>query len=281
MASKVDLHIHTTASDGTDTPAELINKIRATGIETFAVSDHDSIEGAMQIASLDTQGLNFIKAIEFSCESHNGRCHVLGYNYDQNNAEFKKAIDYGKKIRERKLEERLKFLSEEFSVEFTEEEKLELRNTKSVGKPHIARLLIKKGYAQSVGEAIKTYINKCPTIIKRLSAKEAVEAINASGGIAVLAHPLGGEGEKVVEKDVFEQRLEELISYGLKGLECYYSRYDDEKIEFLKQHAKKHSLLISGGSDYHGTNKTIELGTLCASGKKINPEKLTVISEIL
>lgn len=281
MVSKVDLHIHTTASDGTDSPAELIEKIRAAGINTFAISDHDSIEGVLQMPSLDTEGLRFIKAIEFSCYSKNGRCHVLGYNYDQNNAEFKKAIDYGREIRKRKLEERLEYLNKEYSIEFSEAEIEMLRNTKSVGKPHIARLLIKKGYAQSVGEAIKTYINKCPTKVKRLSAKQAIETINASGGIAVLAHPLGGEGEKPVPKDVFEKRLDELISYGLKGMECYYSRYDDEKIAFLKQHAQEHSLLISGGSDYHGKNKTIELGTLCAGGNPVDLEKLTILKEVL
>ncbi len=281
MANKVDLHIHTTASDGTDTPAELIEKIRAAGIVTFAISDHDSIQGALEAEKLDTTGLSFIKAIEFSCITTYGRCHILGYNYDEKNPDFKRTIEYGTEIREKKLEERLKFLSKEFSIDFSEEEKQQLRNTKSVGKPHIARMLMKKGYGETVDGTIKEYINKCPTSVKRLSAEQAISAINASGGIAVLAHPLGGEGEKVVPKDVFEQRLEELISYGLKGLECYYSRYDDEKIEFLKQHAKKHSLLISGGSDYHGKNKTIELGTICADGGEVDPEELTVLSKIL
>ena len=280
MASKVDLHIHTTASDGTDTPVELIKKIRAAGIKTFAISDHDSIESVLKMTSLDTDGLRFIKAIEFSCYSENGRCHVLGYNYDENNAVFKQTIEYGKEIRRRKLEERLEFLSDENSFEFTEEEKQVLRNTKSVGKPHIARLLVEKGHAETINGAIHDYINKCPTTIKRLSAKQAVETINVSGGIAVLAHPLGGEGEKVVPKDVFELRLEELISYGLKGMECYYSRYDDEKNDFLKQHAKEHSLLISGGSDYHGENKTIELGTLRESGVSVDPEELTILKEL-
>lgn len=280
MASKVDLHIHTTASDGTDTPAELIKKIRATGIETFAVSDHDSIESVLKMPSLDTSSLRFIKAIEFSCSSESGRCHVLGYNYDENHDVFMQTMEHGKQIRERKLEERLKFLSDEFSIEFTEEEKELLINTKSVGKPHIARLLIKKGYGETINGAIQTYINKCPTKIKRLSAKQVIETINVSGGIAVLAHPLGGEGEKVVPKDVFETRLEELMSYGLKGLECYYSRYDAEKIAFLKSHAEEHLLLISGGSDYHGKNKTIELGTLRADGLEVNPEELTLLKEI-
>lgn len=280
MASKIDLHIHTTASDGTDTPEELIKKIRSAGIETFAVSDHDSIKSALKIPSLDISGLRFIKAIEFSCSSENGRCHVLGYNYDENNEAFKQALDYGKQIRKRKLEERLDFLRDEYSFEFTEQEKESLRKKSVVGKPHIARLMIKKGYAETVNGAIDNYISKCPTSIKRISAEIAIGATVGAGGIAVLAHPLGGEGEKVVDKDVFEARLDELISYGLKGLECYYSRYDSEKIAFLKEKAEKHSLLISGGSDYHGLNKTIDLGTLRADGCKVAPEQLTILSAI-
>ena len=280
MASKIDLHIHTTASDGTDSPAELLEKIRAAGIETFAVSDHDNIGGVLQMPNLDTSGLRFIKAIEFSCRSDHGRCHILGYNYDENNEAFRQALEYGRDIRKRKLDERLKYLSEEYSIEFTEEEKNALRNIPSVGKPHIARLMIQKGYAKTVDGAIKDYISNCPTSVKRISASAAIEATTNAGGIAVLAHPLGGEGEKPVPRELFALRLEELISYGLKGIECYYSRYDRSKIEFLKQNANKHSLLISGGSDYHGKNKTIDLGTLCAEAEPVDPEKLTILKEI-
>ena len=281
MASKIDLHMHTTASDGTDSPDELIEKIRAAGIETFAVSDHDNIGTVLKMPSLDTSGLRFIKAIEFSCNTEHGRCHILGYNYDENSEVFRQVLDYGKNIRKRKLEERLEFLSEEYSIEFSEEEKQALRSIPSVGKPHIARLMIQKGYAETINVAIKEYISKCPTKIKRLSAERAIDATTRAGGIAVWAHPLGGEGEKPVPEDLFELRFEELISQGIKGLECYYSRYDRSKIEFLKENANEHSLLISGGSDYHGKNKTIELGTLCADGSPIDPEKLTVLKEIL
>lgn len=280
MNSKVDLHIHTTFSDGTDTPEELYKKIKELGIETFAISDHDTVKGALEMENIGVQGVKFIKAVEFSCQADGLRCHILGYNYDAENELFKQALDYGTVIRQKKLEERLKYLKDKCGFEFTDEEVEKLRATKSVGKPHIANLLVEKGYADDVEQAIRKYVNPCHPKASRLPAKQAIEAITAAGGIAVWAHPIGGEKERLLTEPEFKENLKRMLDCGIKGLECYYSRYYRHQIKFLVKAAKENNLLISGGSDYHGKNKTVKLGTVQRDFIHVSPEKLTILKEL-
>ena len=280
MNSKADLHIHTTASDGTDSPKELYNKIKKAGIEIFAISDHDTVSGALELPDSELEGVKFIRGVEFSCQAEGLRCHILGYNYDPENELFKQALNYGTVIRQKKLEERLNYLRDKCGFEFTEEEVNKLRATKSVGKPHIANFLVEKGYAGSFEEAIRKYVNPCHPKVSRLPAKQAVEAITAAGGIAVWAHPIGGEKERLLTEPEFKDNLKLILSCGIKGLECYYSRYTKQQSRFLVKAAKENKLLISGGSDYHGKNKTVELGTLQADFTQIPPENLTILKEL-
>ena len=134
-------------------------------------------------------------------------------------------------------------------------------------------------------ENIYIIIPQHDTLIKwilnsKADGKAVVEAILASGGIPVWAHPLGGTGEKLLTNEQFANQLALLKSAGLKGLECYYSRYDEKQIQFLLETAEKNDLFTSGGSDYHGTNKTVQLGELNAFGKVITSEKITLLQRI-
>ena len=279
--SKVDLHMHSTASDGTDTPEELLKNIRQNGITVFAVTDHDTIEGAMQMEKLTHDGVTFIRGIEFSCKAPSGKCHIVGLDYDPQNEDFIKAIEMGRNLRKEKYETRLSFLQNEIKVPFTEEELAELRRMTSVGKPHLANIMVEKGFAVDKQDAIKNYIEKCPTKSMRIAAEIAVKAIRSAGGTPVWAHPLGGEGEKTISEDQFKAVLEELAGYGLRGIECYYSKYSMPQAEWLAGIAHERDLLISGGSDYHGKNKTIPLGKLNQDNEEITAKKLTVLRPIL
>ena len=280
---KIDLHMHSTASDGTDSPEELLKNLIASGIKVFALTDHDTITGALTLSRIIQlqDSIKFIKGIEFSCITANHhKCHILGLNYDESNSDFQEALKTGDKLRHEKFYRRIELLRDKFSITFTDDEINELLRIPSVGKPHIARLIIKKGLADTITEAIERYIDQCRTPNSRLNAELAVNAINSSGGIAVWAHPLGGEGESELPEDKFRAALSELISYGVKGLECYYSKYNLDTCGHLAEAAAQNKLYISGGSDYHGRNKNIPIGKLNAENIYIDSQRLNILEGV-
>ena len=261
MLGNFDLHIHTTASDGSDTPRALAGKIA--GLELFSVTDHDTIEGALAMEDLVPEGVRYLRGVEFSCISPAGKCHILGYNYDPDCPQFRAALNEGRQLRLDKLRRRLDRLKTEFSIELTEAELSGLKNQNSPGKPHLGRILVDRGLASNLDEAIGRYLKKDPPGRDRIEAKTAVDAILAAGGFPVWAHPLGGEGEKRLTSEKFEALFAHLLECGIKGLECRYSRYGREEREFLLDRASSTALVPTGGSDYHGINKPdLKIGCL-------------------
>ena len=262
MAAKVDLHIHTTASDGADTPRALAEKIAAAGLRLFSVTDHDTIAGALEMEKLVPQGVRYIRGVEFSCVSPAGKCHILGYGYDPDHPALLEALAEGRRLRLEKLDRRLEQLKRDHGIELTEDERSWLLSLGSPGKPHLGQIIRRRGLAPDLDGAIRGFIRDVPGR-DRIEAKLAIEAITAAGGFPVWAHPLGGEGEKRLTEEKFESLLETLLGYGLRGLECRYSRYGRKESEFLLDHAEHLGLVPTGGSDYHGSNKKdIQLGQL-------------------
>lgn len=277
MSSQIDLHMHSSASDGTDRPLCLAEKVKSAGIRIFALTDHDTVAGAEQLTQHLPDGVRFLPGIEFSCRMSSGKCHILGYGCDTSHPAFQDALAQGAALRRAKLEKRIDFLREK-GMCFPEEELDRLRQIPGVGKPHMGNLMVKYGYALDKQSAIVDTINRCPTKSSRIAAGTAVRAILASGGIPVWAHPLGGEGEPKTGREQFHNMLEELAGCGLMGLECFYSRYPLAYCEKLAAAAQSRGLLISGGSDYHGTNKSIAMGTLNAGDREVPPERLTILN---
>lgn len=279
MSSKVDLHMHSTASDGTDTPVQLVEKVKAAGIQAFALTDHDTIIGTELLAEHLPTGVRFIPGIEFSCRMPSGKCYILGYCCDTAHPVFQEALAMGAALRKAKLEKRIVFLQEQ-GMRFPEDELRSLRQIPGVGKPHLGNLMVKHGYTPDMRTAITEVINHCAAESSRIPAETAVRAILASGGIPVWAHPLGGEGEKEVGQGQFARMLDELTGYGLMGIECWYSKYSTALCERLAGIAGERGLLISGGSDYHGSNKTIPLGILNADGHEVPLPQITLLSAL-
>ena len=277
MANTVDLHIHTTASDGSDSPAQLLENLKKAGITTFSVTDHDTIDGALEVEQLVGEEFRFIRGIEFSCETPAGKCHILGYGFAPADQVFQAALAEGAALRQEKLRERLTFLEETLHITFTEAELAWICSQKSPGKPHFGKLLVDRGIAATIDEAIQIYINPHNPRRDRIDGSTAVSAILHAGGIPVWAHPLGGEGEKRLTKAQFTVQLAYLMGQGIRGLECFYSRYSQSDIDFLIDQAQGHGLLISGGSDYHGTNKRdLPLGQLNIAHAAVNPDLITL-----
>lgn len=266
MRDLFDLHIHTTASDGSDTPAELLEKLRRAGLGLFSVTDHDTVEAALEMERLVPPGARYIRGVEFSCVSPVGKCHILGYGYDPEHPAFRAALEEGRLLRRSKLRRRIQKLEEDFGVVLTDREREWLDSLTSPGKPHLGRILVERGMAPDLNSAIRDFLGSVPGR-DRIEAETAVRAIEESGGISVWAHPLGGEGEKRLSPRQFAAQLETLAGYGIRGMECWYSRYDLEEVRFLMERAAASGLLVTGGSDYHGKNKQgLALGMLNREG---------------
>lgn len=281
MYNRADLHLHTTASDGSDTPSELINKARERGIDVIAVTDHDTLLGSLEAIKLPYCGVKVITGIEFSCQlagDDGFGCHILGYGFDPASEHMLAAIGHGREMRLFKLEARLKYLRDRFGISFTDEDIAWLHSLNSVARPHLGQLLIRYGYVASMSEAFDVYLKSAGFPDDRIDAKEAIDAIRLAGGIPVYAHPIGGEREKRLTRGEVEKRIDKLTELGLMGLECYYSRYSESDVAMLVEIATSRGLLISGGSDYHGENKTVKLGVLRSDECEISTDSITVLS---
>jgi len=277
--SKVDLHLHSDNSDGSDSVQKLVQNLVDNDVEVFALTDHDTISGCVEIIKYLPKGIEFISGIELTCVAGDIKCHILGYNCDYKNKTLLDLIEKGKKLRRKKLEKRISFLREVWKIDLTEEEKAWLYSRKSVVKTHIANILVSRGLSDDNVKAMDKYLKGCKTGNTRFTIEESINAIVQSGGVPVWAHPLGGEGEKHDKKEQFIPKLEKMISYGVKGLECYYSRYNNDETSFLKQIAEEKGLFITGGSDYHGTNKTgIDIAQLNTSNIYVDSNELSILN---
>lgn len=274
----VDMHLHTTASDGSYSPAEVVQRVKSSGVKVFSLTDHDTTAGVHEVEDDIPEGMEFFKGIEFSCKAGDIKCHILGYSYDDNHPDFMKALAAAEAKREDKLTTRIEHLREVDGIELTADEIAELEAIPSAGKPHIANILMRRGIPGTRTEVINRYLEF--GVESRIPAELAIRAIKASGGVAIWAHPLGGENEIHMNRDELEEKLDVLQGIGIEGLECFYSRYDDREIAMLLEIAESRGLLVSGGSDFHGKNKNVEIGELGVSKRPVFDSDLSLIIEL-
>ena len=274
----VDMHLHTTASDGSFSPQEVVQMVKASGVKVFSLTDHDTTAGVHEVEDDIPEGMEFFKGIEFSCKVGNIKCHILGYSYDDNHPDFMKTLAAAEAKREDKLAIRIEHLREVDGIELTADEITELEAIPSAGKPHIANILMRRGIPGTRTEIINRYLEF--GVESRIPAELAIRAIKSSGGVAIWAHPLGGENEIHMNRKELEEKLGVLQGIGIEGLECFYSRYDDREIAMLLEIAESRGLLVSGGSDFHGKNKNVEIGELGVSKRPVFDSDLSLITEL-
>ena len=238
--AKFDLHLHSNNSDGSASVKELVDTVIKSGINIFALTDHDTVNGIKEVAA--PEGVRFIKGVELTWKIDNINCHILGYGINPDSKELTELIELGKKLRRQKLETRIKYLKDVWNIELTKEELNWLYSRQSVVKTHIANLLVNRGLSGNNVDAMKKYLDGCKTGNTKFDGREAINVIKASGGIPVWAHPLGGEGEEHLTEKEFLPQLKTMIECGIKGLECYYSRYTLSECDFLVNCAKENSL---------------------------------------
>lgn len=274
----VDMHLHTTASDGSFSPSEVVQRVKLSGVKVFSLTDHDTTAGVHEVEDDIPERMEFFKGIEFSCKAGDIKCHILGYSYDDNHPDFIKALAAAEAKREDKLAVRIEHLREVDGIELTGEEIAELEAIPSAGKPHIANILMRRGIPGTRAEIINRYLEF--GVGNRIPAELAIRAIKSSGGVAIWAHPLGGENEIHMNREKLEEKLGVLQGIGIEGLECFYSRYDENEIAMLLDIAESRGLLVSGGSDFHGKNKNVEIGELGVSKRPVFDSDLSLIAEL-
>ena len=267
--------MHSSVSDGTDAPKEILEKVRNAGIGIFALTDHDDIMGCMMIENmLGADDPAFIPGVEFSCRDEDGKYPILGYGYDSATRPILDVLDEGHLYRMDKLNKRLDFIASEFGFTFPDKEVDKLHALSSPGKPHIANLMVKYGYAADKKDAIDNYLNKKSFSGDYVRPEDAIKGILGSGGIPVLAHPAYGSGDQLILGAEMDARLKKLIGFGLQGMETFYSGFTPKIEEEMIGFAEKYDLYMTAGSDYHGRNKLIPLGDTNLSEDRKWPEGL-------
>ncbi len=273
----IDLHTHTDRSDGTLSPEELVVHAYKKGISTLSITDHDTVAGIKAATSYRDEKdipINIIEGIELSAKSTKGILHILGYHIDINHQPLLDGLEKVRTIRARRnsqIVEKLSSLGIDIGLD---DFKAVSKNNESPGRPHIARVLVDKNIVGSIDQAFDEYLgkNKKAYVPKKLyTAEEAISLIHEAGGIAIVAHP----GSLKREGDEFETYLCSLVERGLNGIEVFAPLHEKNQIDSYLELAKKYDLMISAGSDFHGTNKpSIELG-ICTNGEKIDSSKIS------
>lgn len=258
---KIDLHMHSTISDGTDTPEELLEQVREAEIGLFALTDHDAVKGYGIIRRMLTaKDPMLLSGAEFSCRDEEGKYHILGYGFDPDSAPIRHVVETGYQFRITKVKARLDYLKTAFGFDFPPEEIRHLLSLDNPGKPHIGNLMVKYGYAKTKEQAIHEFINRATFQSEYVRPEEAIHGILQGGGIPVLAHPAFGSGEEVIVGDEMDYRLRRLIGFGLQGIEAFYSGFTPKLQAEALSFAEKYKLYVTAGSDYHGRNKLVTLG---------------------
>ena len=258
---RIDLHMHTTVSDGTDTPEEILAKARDAGLDLFSVTDHDAAAGCDRIKAVLKPGdPAFITGAEFSSRDDQGKCHILGYGFDPEADSIRSLIEEEHDRRMLKLKIRLDHLEEIFGIRFSEDDMDALYMLDNPGKPHLGNLLIKYGYADKMSEAISKYVDGAKCRNMHVRPEIAIRCIKEAGGIPVLAHPSFGSGGEFITGADMDRRISRLKDMGIEGVEAYYSTFTEDLVHEMTILADKYKLFVTAGSDYHGTNKDIKLG---------------------
>jgi len=246
--TRIDLHVHSTASDGEFPPGELVDLACREGLQAFALTDHDTVAGIEEaLGAASRRNICVVPGIEISTEIDGVEAHILGYGIDYASPRLVRILDdfhRARQARARRIVARLGSLGMRLSWD----EVMRFARGKVVGRPHIASAMVARGYVASVEEAFQRYLGHGGAAYEsrqKLTPVEAVRLVLEVGGTAVLAHPWS-----------VAFLVKELVDYGLMGLEVYYPGYGSMQVRRLKALAHEYGLLCTGGSDFHGPHVT-------------------------
>lgn len=247
---KIDLHIHTTYSDGTFSPEMVIDTALECGLDVIALTDHDNILShnvAFDYVKKNNINIEIIPGVEINTIYKGYEVHILGYFMDTLNSDFQNLMRTQQEARVKQTNEIIELLSKKAGIKLKfEDVKALVAEGGSIGRPHIARAITNAGGVNNVMEAYAKYINDASNVYvqrKTVSPHEACEIIYEAGGIPVFAHP--------IDVEISDELAKELISYGLRGIEAYHRKHSPAVVEHYSSLAEKYGLIITGGSDFH------------------------------
>ena len=256
---EIDLHVHTTASDGTERPRETVEIAKANGIKAIAITDHDTVLGCREaMAAGEELGIEVVPGIEFGTK-YGIAVHMLGYYLDLDAPALTKMTRSIVEDRDQRNEKTVRLMQEN-GIDVTYAQ-LKERFGEVIGRPHFAHVLMEAGLAEDVQDAFTRLLGKGMKYHQyrhTLEIHEVIECIVNSGGVAVLAHPF----QYKKNDEELRELIEHCMQFGLKGMECRYSGYSPEQTSYLEALAEEYGLVKTGGSDFHGENKPrIKLGS--------------------
>lgn len=262
ITPKFDLHVHTTASDGSRNAQQIIAEAKRIGLTTIAITDHDTIGNLKEcMAEGDKNGIRVIPGVELSAEVDTGKMHILGYGINPDNAEFNAVMKMLRDAREVRNSNIIAALNQLFHMDLQIEDVRKFAKGETIGKPHIAAAIVEKGYCNDIEYAFRKFLGskKLDGIDrKKLPPRSCIELIQRAGGLAFIAHPKSLK----LPNDKTLAKIKELKGYGLAGIEAYHSSHSQKQCEAYKNMAEQLGLMISCGSDFHGpeVKKDIKLG---------------------
>lgn len=259
---KADLHLHTTASDGQYTPEELIALAREKGLQALAVTDHDTIAGVDRAREAGkAAGLYLIRGVELSAREHHN-FHLLGYGFAPDAEELAQLCEKLRASREERSYQILTFLEQQ-GIKLSLEKVQALAGGDVIAKPHFAQALVQEGYAETVQDAFRRYLDT-PAFrqkVKRFKAdaRTCIQTVKAGGGVVSLAHPY----QMGLPDSQLEALVSQLKDWGLDAIECFYPKYTPEQQAFYLYLAEKYRLHSTGGSDFHGEKVKPDISLAC------------------
>jgi predicted metal-dependent phosphoesterase TrpH len=252
MDKRVDLHVHTTFSDGVFTPTETVQYARKAGLAAISITDHDSVEGIPEaLAAGAREGIEIIPGIELSAEvdgSAKSEMHILGYCIDWENAQFRETLTTLRRSREQRAQDILKKL-QTLGIGLDAQKLLTIAGTGAIGRLHVAKALIEGGFVRDINDAFYKYlgIGKPAYVPKQhLTPADAIRMILRVGGVPVLAHPYYGHYSN-------RELLQSLVRDGLAGIEVWHTKHPPSTVDLFKRLARELQLVSTGGSDCHGS----------------------------
>lgn len=244
-----DLHLHSSFSDGTFSPEEIVRLGRTHGLWALSLTDHDTVEGCPRLqAACATEGMEFLSGTELTAASHGDELHILAYGFDLDNQKMLTEVARFQTVRRERIFEMVARLNQ-LGVPLQVESVFAIANCRSPGRPHVARALVQAKLCGSLDEAFERFLKKHrPAWVPKckMSALEAIELIHQAGGAAVMAHPGLNRTDGLIPP---------LVEAGLDGLECFHSKHTPSTTQHYLTMARELGLLITGGSDCHGMNK--------------------------
>lgn len=274
--SNIDLHIHTIYSDGTWTPYQVVLRAKKLNLAAISITDHDSVAGLKEaIAAGEKLGVEIVPGVEMSTDVGEDEIHILGYYLDWEEEEFLAKLEKfqaARAERNRKLLKRLK----ELGMDINHRELKGLAGRGVISRLHIARLMVRKGYVSSIGDAFEKWLNPGkPAYVKRMNVSpfQTIQLILKAGGVPVFAHPFLSKRDDLIPR---------LVEAGLKGIEVYHSAHDSRATQHYQKIAQRYELLITGGSDCHGEAKDkVLMGTVKVPVSVLRVLKKAAREEIL